>query len=115
MLKHKRALLTHVLQSDDVGMLAIAQEDFHLVRRIPFGFVDDLGTKKEKKYTRLWCNYQRRERKVPAEASGHLDGVLHARAFLNAALADGVRADADVLPHLVRVAELSRVPVKLLR
>lgn len=29
-------------------MLAVAQEDFHLVRRIPFGFVDDLVRRKKK-------------------------------------------------------------------
>lgn len=44
-LSTRSSLYTHILQSDDVGMLAVAQEDFHLVRRIPFGFIDDLVMK----------------------------------------------------------------------
>lgn len=33
---------THVFQRDDVGMLPVAQQDLHLLRRVPLGLVDDL-------------------------------------------------------------------------
>ena len=48
--------------------------------------------------------------------SSYFDGVLHSGAFLNATFADRVRADTDVLLHVVRVAELHGVvSVELLK
>lgn len=44
----------------------------------------------------------------------YLDCVLHARSFVDAAFADGVGADADVLFDLVGVWELGRASVQLL-
>lgn len=47
-------------------------------------------------------------------SNAHLDGILHAGAFVQAALADGVGANAYVLLDLVCVGELRRAPVQLL-
>lgn len=47
-------------------------------------------------------------------SSAYFDGILHAGSFVQAALADGVGADADVLLDLVCVGELRRAPVQLL-
>lgn len=55
----------------------------------------------------------RRRAALPLSAA-HLDGVLGAGAAVQAALADRVRADADVLLHLVGIGELRRAPVQLL-
>ena len=45
----------------------------------------------------------------------YLDGILHARAFLYAAFADGVGSHSDVLLALIRLAELRCVSVQLLQ
>lgn len=34
--------VTHVLQSNDVGMLSVSQQDLHLLRWVFLGLVDDL-------------------------------------------------------------------------
>lgn len=91
-------------------MLSVAQQDLHLLRRVPLGLVDDLRWEDNASVRR-----SRSEQQGAPGSSAHLDGVLHAGAFVQAALADGVGADADVLLDLVGVGELRRAPVQLLR
>lgn len=91
-------------------MLSVAQQDLHLLCRVPLGLVDDLRWEDNASIRR-----SRSTRLGAPGNSAHLDGVLHASAFVQAALADGVGADADVLLDLVGVGELRRAPVQLLR
>lgn len=37
-----KASESYVFQSDDVGVLAVPQKNFHFLRRVPLGFINDL-------------------------------------------------------------------------
>lgn len=84
-------------------MLSVAQQNLHLLRRVPFGLVDDLRSE-DNCSIRMWERTMEQQR--AQGNSAHLDSVLHAGSFVQAALANGVGADADVLLDLVCVREL---------
>ena len=111
-------------------MLAVPQQNLHFLCRVPLGFINDLHLDQstfqkviapQTLATPSWA--------LPTHSCGcvvlccvtiavriaHLDGVLHAGAVLDAALADGIGAHPDVLLHLIGLAELGCVSVQLLQ
>lgn len=67
--------MTHIFQSDDVGMLSVSQQDLHLLGRVFLGLTDDLGEESsELRPSIALLNMWR--------SGCYLYGVLHARSFV---------------------------------
>lgn len=76
-------------------MLSVSQQDLHLLGRVFLGLADDLGEELAADAGTTLLNVRM--------SGPYLDGVLHARSFVQAALADRVGPYADVLFDFIGV------------